>query len=391
MRLDSTYRLLAALAMTSVPLTRHATAQVARGEIAIVAGTATDQRGQRSNALSIAPSLLYSPDSRLTAGLALSATQFGSDARAFGTSGALDARVPLAGPFALGASAGAAFTSTSFHANYSSFDATPTLEAAIGDITVFAGAHVAAGGASSQEQSSTPGGVFSAPTLATRTVSSSRSSVGPVFGATFVSGRPGAIQRRYLSYREEHARVASVAVVDRTGGARFGSDALNVALSGGLRDARDERIGFVSASATIAVARSVSLQSAAGTYPSNRILGTPGGRFANVGVVIHGIRRLDASAAAPSIRGAPAVPGGATRLSLRAPNASRVEVAGDWNDWTPTPAARADDGVWYADVRLPRGEYRYAFKVNGGRWTVPDGVDTVDDGFGGRSALIAAR
>jgi hypothetical protein len=42
----------------------------------------------------------------------------------------------------------------------------------------------------------------------------------------------------------------------------------------------------------------------------------------------------------------------------------------------------------YADVTLRRGEYRYAFKIDGQRWRVPEGITSLDDGFGGRSALV---
>ena len=91
------------------------------------------------------------------------------------------------------------------------------------------------------------------------------------------------------------------------------------------------------------------------------------------------------------VNGAPTVPAGATRLVLHAPTARRVTLSGDWTGWAPTPTTRAPDGHWYVDVRLPRGEYRYAFQVDGERWAVPDGAITVDDGFGGRSALLTAR
>jgi hypothetical protein len=42
-------------------------------------------------------------------------------------------------------------------------------------------------------------------------------------------------------------------------------------------------------------------------------------------------------------------------------------------------------------VRIDPGEYRYAFRVNGSAWTVPDDVAAVDDGFGGRSAWLSVR
>ena len=49
---------------------------------------------------------------------------------------------------------------------------------------------------------------------------------------------------------------------------------------------------------------------------------------------------------------------------------------------------RADNGVWYVDLDLPPGEYRYAFRVDGKEWRVPEGVAAVDDEFGGKSAWL---
>jgi 1,4-alpha-glucan branching enzyme len=66
-----------------------------------------------------------------------------------------------------------------------------------------------------------------------------------------------------------------------------------------------------------------------------------------------------------------------------------VELAGDWNNWVPRAMRRDAAGVWYQDVQLAPGAYRYAFRVDGQRWTVPRGAATVDDGFGGRSAWLS--
>jgi 1,4-alpha-glucan branching enzyme len=132
------------------------------------------------------------------------------------------------------------------------------------------------------------------------------------------------------------------------------------------------------------------VQGAVGSYPSSRVLGTLGGRFASLGLSLRGVTTAG-DVSPDAVHGAPPVPAGATRLVLRAPRARRVELAGDWNEWATTPATRGADGLWYVDVRLPRGEYRYAFKVDGERWTVPDGVSAVDDGFGGRSALLGVQ
>jgi hypothetical protein len=213
-----------------------------------------------------------------------------------------------------------------------------------------------------------------------------------VFGGVLNVAGMRADQAAVLSYREERARVASTSVTDRMLSGTLANGALALSASAGLRDAPDEKLGFGSASVTLGLGRAVALQASAGTYPSSRLTGTLGGRFASVGVVLHGMRRLDSPIEQNAkVRGAPALAAGATRLAIAAPRAKRVELAGDWNGWTPVLATRAPDGMWYADVRLSPGEYRYAFKVDSDRWSVPAGVSAVDDGFGGRSALLTVR
>jgi hypothetical protein len=239
---------------------------------------------------------------------------------------------------------------------------------------------------------STPANVLGAPTVTTRDVSVSRTSAGAVFGGVLKIAGSRADEGGAIGYREERARIEGVHVTDRVATGTVSSGAVSLSASGGLRYAPDEQTGFGSVSATMALGKMVALQGAVGSYPSNRVTGTLGGRFASIGVVLHGLRRLDSPAPeVPQLRGAPSVPRGATRLAIGARDAKRVELAGDWNKWTPTPATRAVDGMWYADVRLPQGEYRYAFKIDGRRWDIPDGVISVDDGFGGRSAIVTVR
>jgi len=54
----------------------------------------------------------------------------------------------------------------------------------------------------------------------------------------------------------------------------------------------------------------------------------------------------------------------------RNPNASEVQLAGDFNDWMPhtTPMRRLPDGDFETRLRLPRGRYRYRLVVDG-RWS----------------------
>ena len=388
MRLVQAFILCCVVAPLCVP--HHAAyAQMVRGEIGVAGGAATDQRGVRSRAVTVAPSVLFAPDPRFSAGLAGSVTQFGSNARAVGGTATVGTRLPLGTVVALAASGSGSLTGTSFNATYSSADLTPTLEATLASVTLFGGAHLASGSSSTAQITSTPSGPFGAPVSGVRDITSSRTSTGAVFGGVLnVAGATGGT----ISYREERARVAGMDVTDRIATGSMERGALAFSASGGLRDAPDEQLGFGSVSATLAMSGAIALQGAVGSYPSNRVTGTFGGRFASIGVTIHGLRRFDSShGMVPAVRGAPAIPGGATRLAIIAPRAQRVEVAGDWNGWAATPATRAADGTWYADIRLSPGEHRYAFKLDGTKWTVPEGAMSVDDGFGGRSALVTVR
>jgi hypothetical protein len=181
-------------------------------------------------------------------------------------------------------------------------------------------------------------------------------------------------------------------VVDRVASASWSAGPIALSASAGQRTAPDEHTGFGSVTAGLDLGRAVALQGSAGSYPSSRLLGTPGGRYASLGFVVrHTSGTLESGEETVAVRGAPPVPAGATRLVLRAPHAHRVEVAGDWNGWTPTAAVRGEDGRWYADVRVAPGEYRYAFRIDGEQWTVPGGASAVNDGYGGRSALLTVH
>lgn len=364
-------------------------AQVIRGEVSIGAGVATDQRGVRSSAVSVAPSVTLSPGSHFTAAVAASGTQFGAAARALGVTGILGGSLPLGDVVALAASASGGMTHTNFNATYTALELTPTVEATWSRATLFVGTHVSRGSSRVAMASVPGGGVVGSRTVQGRDSLATRTSAGAVFGGVVRLGSTVA-RTSALGYREEHARVNGVRVVDRAATSSLANGSAAIAASVGLRSAADEHAAFGTIATTVAVRRGIALQASAGTYPSNRITGALGGRYATVGLLLHGLRALPTAPTA-AVRGAPPVPQGATRLVLRAAKANRVEVAGDWNGWTPVPTTRAADGAWYADVRLARGEYRYAFRIDGRTWSVPEGVPSLDDGFGGQSAVVSVR
>jgi len=72
-------------------------------------------------------------------------------------------------------------------------------------------------------------------------------------------------------------------------------------------------------------------------------------------------------------------------------NASRVQVAGSWDNWSrPVDFAEMDKGVWQAILKRPEsGRYEYKFVLNGDRWLDdPTNPRKVWDGYIGFNSLI---
>jgi hypothetical protein len=74
----------------------------------------------------------------------------------------------------------------------------------------------------------------------------------------------------------------------------------------------------------------------------------------------------------------------------RAPGAARVALVGDFNAWNPeaNPLSPLVDGWWETVLALAAGTYQYAFWIDGRLEIPPDAEAVIDDGFGGRNALL---
>ena len=92
------------------------------------------------------------------------------------------------------------------------------------------------------------------------------------------------------------------------------------------------------------------------------------------------------------IAAAVAVAGEPVTFALRAPGATSVAVAGDFNGWdaAATPMIHAGSGdLWIARVTVPRGMHLYSFVLDGGEWRPdPSAPLAPDDAFGGRNSVI---
>jgi len=76
------------------------------------------------------------------------------------------------------------------------------------------------------------------------------------------------------------------------------------------------------------------------------------------------------------------------RLTLRAPDARAVAIAGEHNGWAQTDCRRADDGTWTVELAVAPGRYRYSFIVDGAFIGDPAAALAADDDFGGKDAIL---
>jgi hypothetical protein len=365
-------------------------------QVAATTGSATDERGVRSSVVTLAPSVSFTNGPDFSAVLGANATRFASAASQLGASGALAARTRPSGGLALAFDASTSAAHASFNATFAQADATPALNWTAGPLTLVGGMHVASGYTAVSEATAAPAqapGPFgspqpSQPGQTTQLVSESRSASAASYGGDLRFGT-GTPVTTLLSFREEPTHVGGMLVTDRLAGAtvNFGGATLSALV--GHRDAPDERTDFASGSAVVPLTGGLALTMSGGKYPSNRITGAAGGQFFSMGVSIRIGGARAPSVPVPAGVGAPAPE--MTRLAIRATDADSVSVAGDWDAWEQTPARRAPNGVWYVDLPLKAGEYRYAFLVDGREWRVPEGAVAVDDGFGGKAAYVTVR
>ncbi len=81
------------------------------------------------------------------------------------------------------------------------------------------------------------------------------------------------------------------------------------------------------------------------------------------------------------------------QFRLYKPDARIISIVGDFNGWNPENdlMKRGDDGVWRLEKRLPRGEYRYQFIIDG-EWK-PDIFNplSASDNTGGICSLLRVK
>lgn len=166
-----------------------------------------------------------------------------------------------------------------------------------------------------------------------------------------------------------------------------------------------------SANGAVWLTPSVAITASAGTYPVNFGQGFPGGRFVSAGIRIGrmpgyksgsesammrpdeltplpGVTAPEANAPSPGKLRVVSDRTGRTNLSIAAPFASRVEIAGDFSNWDPVSLSKTADGRWIASLALKPGIYEMNLRVDGGAWISPPGIESKNDEFGQTVGLL---
>lgn len=182
---------------------------------------------------------------------------------------------------------------------------------------------------------------------------------------------------------------------------RWARARLELGLTGGVRagDAlpgTDDRRQWGSVTATGWLTRRLALVASGGTYPVDFTQGFPGGRFVSVALRVGGrapapATRQAAGSAAAEL--APAIEatrsrGGRATLRVRVPGARRVEVTGDFTNWTPVALVAGADGWWSVTLPIAPGTHELNVRVDGGPWRVPAGLTPVSQEFGAPVGLL---
>ena len=137
----------------------------------------------------------------------------------------------------------------------------------------------------------------------------------------------------------------------------------------------------------------LAIVASAGTYPVDLTQGFPGGRFASISIRF-GSRRFQPSSIA-ALEPSPErgfevrnVDSRTRELRVRAPSANTVEIMGDFTDWQPVSLRIGESGWWTIQLPIRPGIHEMNFRINGGSWAVPQGLQRKSDEFGGSVGVL---
>jgi hypothetical protein len=165
--------------------------------------------------------------------------------------------------------------------------------------------------------------------------------------------------------------------------------------------ARTEAYGEITA--VLPLGRWFAVSLGAGKFPSDPVRQILGATYLNAGfrlrafgrsartVPVHTTnvlagRRVPTEESGPPLE----LEGSADRrtIRVRAPDATSVEVMGDFTDWIPVRLERVAPAVWEVTLAVPAGIHRVNLRLNGGPWSAPGGTRVERTEFGGVVGIV---
>ena len=179
---------------------------------------------------------------------------------------------------------------------------------------------------------------------------------------------------------------------DLTGGWRHDRGGLAIGASVGRRISVQHASSgtWGSADATLWVFPRTAFVASVGRSLDDPVRGVPQTTFASISLRVSGSphatigrRRMVAGARMSVER----VDASRCRFELRGVRGSRVEVMGDFTDWSPVSLELAGD-VWRFERSVMPGLHKLAIRIDGGEWIAPANIPRATDDLGGVVGLI---
>jgi hypothetical protein len=208
-------------------------------------------------------------------------------------------------------------------------------------------------------------------------------------------------------------RVAdSLRYADVEGAVRWGWRAIELSATAGSRSTSESALvpsaEWLTVAGTAWLSRRLAVTTAVGRYPTDYARGYPGGRYISAAVRLSTRPRAIAAdeRGVVSVRPRTLPPetdhpepvrpafemhrgaGDSRTLRVRVERATTVEMTGDFTDWRAVSMRAEGDGWWTATIPIPSGIHQINVRTDGGAWSVPPGLASAADEFGGRVGLL---
>jgi hypothetical protein len=170
----------------------------------------------------------------------------------------------------------------------------------------------------------------------------------------------------------------------------------NLALEAGAGRRFGKAVRFTSwhVRALYQVTSRVALVASSGQFPVDVVSGLPSGGFTTLSMRFNlrnepaPVRQSSSPIALRRAFSASSARDGTHLIAIRVPQASVVEVMGDFTDWTPVLLVPGEQDEWRLRMRIAPGLHEVNLRIDGGPWVVPAGLASMDDGLGGKVGVF---